>query len=107
MKLKKGDQVIVIAGKDKGKKGKIEKIFPKLNKVLIPGVNLYKKHFKPQGENKPGGIIDVAKPLSVANVALLCPKCSQRTRVGYRVSKNPPGGRASKERICKKCQAII
>jgi large subunit ribosomal protein L24 len=101
MKLKKGDQVIVTIGKDKGRKGKIEKVFPRLNKVLIPGINVYKKHVKPQGEGKPGGIVDVVKPLSVSNVALLCSKCGQQTRVGYKVDKN------DKYRICRKCQAII
>lgn len=101
MKLKKGDQVVVIAGKDKNTKGKIEKVFPRQGKILILGINVYKKHVKPQGEGKPGGIVDIAKPLPVANVALVCPKCRQRTRVGFKVSKN------EKNRICKKCQAVI
>lgn len=101
MKLKKGDQVVVIAGKDRGAKRKIEKIFPRLGKVLIPGVNVYKKHVKPQSEGKPGGIVDITKPLPVANVALICPKCGQRTRVGFKVSKE------GKRRICRKCQAVI
>lgn len=102
MKLKKGDRIIVTIGKDKGRKGKIEKVLPKLGKVLIPGINVYKKHLKPRGEGQPGGIIDVVKPLPVSNVALLCPKCGKRTRVGYRSDK---GG--EKYRICRKCQAII
>ena len=101
MKLKKGDRVIVTSGKDKGKKGKIEKVFFEANKVLIPGVNLYKKHIRPQGENKPGGVVDVVKPLAVANVALICPKCNQPTRIGYQSTG------AEKHRICKKCKAVI
>jgi large subunit ribosomal protein L24 len=101
MKLKKGDQVVVIAGKDRGAKGKVEKIFPRQDMVLIPRINVYKKHVKSQGEGKPGGIVDITKPLPTANVALFCPKCRQRTRVGFKVSKN------EKNRICKKCQAVI
>lgn len=100
-KLKKGDEVIVTKGKDRGKKGKIEKIFPKLQKVLVSGVNLYKRHLKPRGQGKPGGIIDIAKPLPWANVALVCPKCSQRTRAGYKQMEN------QNRRICRKCKEEI
>lgn len=101
MKLKKGDQVIILYGKDKGRKGKIEKIFPKIGKILVPGVNIYKKHLKPQGEGKPGGIIDKVFPLPLANVALLCPKCNKKTRIGYQIDKE------KKYRICKKCGSIL
>lgn len=109
MRLKKGDQIIVIAGKDKGRKGKIEKILPKQFKVLVPGINIFKKHMKPRGEKQPGGIIDVVKPLLVSNVALLCPKCGKQTRIGYRVEKGGslPAGKTGKQRICRKCQAVI
>jgi len=102
VKLKKGDNIIVIAGKDKGRKGKIEKIFPKEGLVLLPGINVFKRHTKSRGEKQPGGIIDIIKPLPISNVALLCPKCGKPTRVGYRVSKD-----GTKSRICRKCQAII
>ena len=101
MKLRKGDQIMVVRGKDKGKKAKIEKVLPKSNKVLVPGVNVYKKHVKPQGEKKPGGVVDVVKPFSLTNVQLICSKCNKVTRIGYQLNKN------GKERICKKCQAVI
>ncbi len=101
MKIKKGDQVIVTIGKDKGTKGKVEKVFPRSNRVLVMGVNIYKKHTKPAGEGKPGGIVDVVKPLNLAKVALICPKCGQKTRGGYQIAKE------GKERICRKCKAII
>lgn len=110
MKLRKGDTVKIIAGKDRGKQGKIEKIFPKPGKVLIPGINIYKKHAKPRGEGKPGGIIDLVKPLPVANIALLCPKCGKPTRVGFQVDKSgdlPRRGKAGKHRICRKCKGVI
>lgn len=101
MKLKKGDQVIVRTGKDKGKKGKIERLFPKTGKVLISGINIFKKHLKRKSEKKPGGIVEMAKPLSMAKVALLCPKCKQPTRVSYQADTK------KKLRICKKCQEKI
>lgn len=100
MKLKKGDQIIVTAGKDRGKKGKIEKIFPNENKVLVTGVNIYKKHLKKTDKN-PGGIIEVTRPLPVSNVSLICPKCKESGRVGYKIEAG------EKFRICRKCQQAI
>jgi len=101
MKLKKGDQVIITKGKDKGRKGKIEKIFSKTGRVLIPGINIYKRHLKAQGQNKKGGIIDKVMPISLTNVALLCPKCGKKTRVGFQLTKG------EKQRLCKKCGALL
>ncbi|MEK7543483.1 MAG: 50S ribosomal protein L24 [Patescibacteria group bacterium] len=101
MKLKKGDTIIVTTGKDKGKKGKVEQTFPALGSVVVTGVNVYKRHMKKRDEKKAGGIIDVTKPIAVSKVALMCPKCSQPTRVGYLVVKG------EKERICRKCQQKI
>ena len=101
MKLKKGDKVIVIKGKDKGRKGKIDKVLLKIGKVLIPGINISKRHFKSQGQGKPGGIIDKVMPISLTNVALLCPKCNKKTRIGFQLSKG------EKQRICKKCHALL
>lgn len=96
MKFKKGDEVIVTAGKDKGKKGNIEKIFPTQNRVVIPGINIYKKHIKAKGQNAPGGIVDIVKPLPISNIALICQNCGKPTRVGYTVN-------GEKKRICRKC----
>jgi len=101
MKFKIGDQIIVVRGKDKGRKGKIQKVLAKKNKVLVPGINIYKKHLKPQGEGKPGGIVDKIFPLPVENVAFWCAKCNQKTRIGWQTSKG------EKHRICKKCGSII
>lgn len=105
MKIRKNDTVKVTRGKDKGKTGKVEKVFPKKNKVTVAGVNVYKKHLKPKGKDKPGGIIDIIKPLAVANVVLVCPKCKKQTRVGYQFDKTslPAGRQTKKYRICKKC----
>lgn len=101
MKLHKGDTVIVTIGKDKGKKGKIDRVFPKENTVLVNGMNMYKRHMKKRDEKNPGGIIEIPRPLSVAKVALLCPSCGKPTRVGYLVTKN------EKVRICRKCEKKI
>lgn len=101
MKLRKGDQIIVTLGKDKGKKGKIEAVFPKKNSVSIAGVNIFKKHTKSQGEGKKGGIIEINKPLAVSKVALVCPKCNLPTRVGFEVDKK------AKMRICRKCKGAL
>lgn len=101
MKLKKGDTVLVTTGKDKGKKGKVEKTFPALGSVVVPGVNVYKRHKKKQGEKQAGGIIEITKPIAVSKVVLVCPKCNLPTRVGYLVA----GG--EKTRICRKCEAKL
>lgn len=101
MKLKKGDQVIVTLGKDKGKKGKIMKAFPRLGTVVIEGVNVYKRHRKKRDEQHPAGITEIIKPIDVSKVALICPKCGKQARVGYRIVKD------TKERICKKCEQVI
>lgn len=101
MKLKVGDTIKVTLGKDQGQTGKIEKVFPKTNSIMVTGINQYKKHLKPQGDKQPGGIIDITKPLNISKVALLCPQCKKITRVGYQ------GDHKKKVRICKKCLKII
>lgn len=101
MKLRKGDQVIVTVGKDKGKKGKVEKAFPKLGRIMVAGVNIFKRHRKKRDEQHPAGITDMMKPIDVSKVALICPKCGKPTRVGYRIVKD------IKERICRKCEQVI
>ena len=96
VKLKKGDTVKITAGKDKGRVGKIEKVFPETGKALIPGVNLYKKHVKGFGDVK-GGIYDIPRPLSFGKIALICPKCKKITRVGFKFAGH------EKVRFCRKC----
>lgn len=101
MKLKKGDEVKVVAGKDKGKTGKVEKVLPDTQKVLVGGVNQYKRHMKGKGQGQKSEIITLTKPLPVANVMLICPKCHIVARVGYSIIGE------KKERICKKCQQTL
>ncbi len=101
MKIKKNDTVLIISGKDKGKKAKVLESFPKINKIIVEGVNIVKKHRRPRNEKEKGQVIELAKPISVSNVKLVCPKCSQSTRVGYRLTEK------EKFRICKKCEQEI
>jgi len=101
MKIKKGDNVKVVIGKDKGKSGKVDKVFSKENKVVVSGVNLYKRHMKARSQNQPSEIITLVKPLPVSNVMLICPKCHKETRVGYKIEKGV------KSRTCVKCESKI
>jgi len=104
-KIKRGDKVKIVSGKDKGREGVVEKVFPRKATVLVSGVNLYKKHARARGAGKPGGIIDITKPLPVAKVALICPRCGRQTRVGYQLSKEEK--KQTKTRFCKKCKETI
>ena len=101
MKLIKGDEVQVIRGKDKGKRGNVEKVLRKSNAVSLPGLNLYKRHVKAKSQRQKSEIITLTKPIALANVAIICPNCKKMTRVGYRIDKD------EKKRICLKCKKII
>ena len=85
MIIKKGDKVIVISGADKGKTGVVQKALPKLDKVVVEGVNVRKKHRKPTQANPEGSIVDIYAPIHVSNVALIDPKTKKATRVGFQV----------------------
>ena len=97
MKLKKGDPVIVITGKDKGREGNVAQVLPTKNQVVVHGVNTAKKHLKARKANTQGGIIDKDMPIHISNVAILCGSCSNPTRVGYRFEGT------DKIRVCRKC----
>lgn len=101
MKIKKGDTVLVISGKWKGKVGKVLRAFPKEMKVLVSGVNIVKKHQRSKKEGEPGKIVEIEKPIPVSKVKLICPHCQKATRVGYTFSGE------KKVRICKKCKQKI
>lgn len=101
MKIKRDDTILVITGKDKGKKGKVLKVFPRQNKILVEKVNIVKKHRRPKKEGEKGQVVEIPKPINASNVKLVCPKCGQATRVGFRISKN------GKNRICKKCEQEV
>jgi large subunit ribosomal protein L24 len=100
MRLKKGDRVKVLTGKDRGDEGEIMRVFPRDNKVIVEGVNVAKKHQRALRATMQAGIIDRDMPLPAANVALICSSCGP-TRVGYRMDGN------KKIRICKKCKGEV
>jgi len=98
MQLKKGDQILIIKGKDKKRKGKIIKVLPKEDKIIIEGLNLKKKHLRPKKEGEKGEIVAIPAPLNISNVKLICPKCKKPARVGHILR------RGKKYRSCKKCK---
>lgn len=101
MKLKKGDFVKIVLGKDKGKEGKIEKVLSKIGKVLVTGVNQYKRHLKARSQKESSEIVTITKPLPLQNVAFICPHCKLQTRIGFRIKNY------DKIRVCRKCDKKI
>ncbi|MDP8954256.1 MAG: 50S ribosomal protein L24 [Actinomycetota bacterium] len=102
MKIKKGDRVIVLSGKDRGKEGVVMRALPKENKVIVEGVNVAKKHQRPTRMTMQGGIIDKDMPLHVSNVAVISPGDGRPTRVGYRFDAD-----GTKIRVCRRTGAEI
>lgn len=101
MKIHKGDQVLIISGKYRGKKGKVLKAFPKERKIIVEGINLRKKHRKAQKTGEKGQTVEIPGPLDVSGVKIICPKCKKATRIGYKIVKE------KKYRLCKKCSKTI
>lgn len=101
MKIKKGDQIMVIAGKDNGKKGNVLKAMPSKGKIVVSGINMAKHHLKPSKKTPHGGIIDMPAAFDVSSAMLVCPHCGKPTRVAYKVSAT------TKERVCRKCQGNL
>jgi len=102
LKLKKGDLVEVIAGNDRGKRGKILKVFPRERKAIVEGVRFIKRHTRPTQRNPQGGIQTREAPIHISNLMLICPNCGNKTRVGYHFLED-----GTKVRVCKVCHEII
>ena len=98
MKIKKGDIVQILLGKDRGRSGKVERVFPKTGKILVEGVNKFKRHISKKVTGGEGSIVEISKPLNISNAALICPNCKKITRVGFTLTGK------EKLRICKKCK---
>lgn len=108
MKVKKGDTVLIIAGKDRGRTAKVLRSLPKEQKLLIEGINVKSKHVRPKKQGEKGQVIKVPLPMDVSNAKFLCPKCGKASRLGYKMENPSTGsGRARKFRICKKCKAQV
>ena len=101
MKVKKGDKVQVLSGNDKGKTGEVIEVMPKVNKIVVKGVNIRKKHIKPRKQGEEGGIIPTECAIPVSKVNVVCPKCGKATRIGFEMDKE------NKIRVCKKCNTKI
>jgi large subunit ribosomal protein L24 len=101
MKIRKGDQIQIISGKDRGKRGKVVRTIPAAEKIVIEGLNLVKRHKRPKKGGEKGQRIEVPAPVEISNVLIVCPNCGKPARVGYKISKE------TKTRICKKCQGEI
>ena len=102
MKIRKNDTVLVIAGKDKGKKGKVRFAYPKNERVLVEGINFIKRHARATGQVRQAGIIEREEPLNVSDVMLVCGKCNRPTRVGFHSLAD-----GKKVRICRSCNEVI
>ena len=101
MKIKKGDNVQVLSGNDKGKTGEVLEVIPKTQKIVVKGVNIRKKHVKPRKQGEEGGIIAIECAIHSSKVNVVCPKCGKATRIGYEIEKD------EKVRVCKKCGTKI
>jgi len=101
MKIKSGDTVLIIAGKDKNKSGKVTEVFPKNNKIIIEGLNIIKKHVRPKKQGEKGQRVEVPRAIDVSNVQIVCSKCKKATRIGHKIMGQ------DKIRICKKCSQEI
>ncbi len=101
MKIRKNDNVMVISGNDRGKTGKVLKVFPKANRVIIEGINLRKRHSKASQNNPQGGIIEKESPINVSNVMLLDPKTSEPTRLGSQIILDDKTGKKKRARISR------
>jgi large subunit ribosomal protein L24 len=102
LRIRKGDEVVVIAGRDRGKRGKVQEVDGASGKVIVAGVNVGKRHTKPNpSKNQKGGIVDQPMGLAFGKVMVICPHCGEATRVGHRMDDD------TKERICKRCDEPI
>lgn len=101
MKINKGDTVLIIKGKDRGNRGKVLRAFPKKERILVEGINLKKRHVRPQRGREKGEIVSVPGPIHVSNAKLICPKCRKPTKIAYEIKNK------KKDRVCKKCGKVI
>lgn len=101
-KIRQNDTVLVLAGRERGKRGKVAQVFPKQSRVLLEGVNIVKRHARPRGATQPGGIVEKEAPLHLSNVMLVCNKCDHPVRVGFTFLED-----GAKVRACRHCGEVI
>ena len=101
--IRKNDNVLVVTGKDRGKRGRVLRVVPDTNRVIVEGVNIIKRHTKPNpGRNIKGGIVEREGSLHASNVQLVCPECNAQTRIGHKIL-----GDGRKVRVCRKCEGVV
>lgn len=102
MKIKKGDTVKIISGKNQGKTGKVLRVDSKIGKITVEGINVYKKHVRPKRQGEKGEVVSVTRPLPLSNAMVVCPSCGKPIRVGFKAE-----GDIKKMRYCRKCHATF
>jgi large subunit ribosomal protein L24 len=107
MYIRKDDQVLVIAGNNNGKKGRVLKIYPEKERLIVEGVNMIKRHMRPTQRNPQGGIIEKEGTIHASNVMLVCPKCGAPTRVSSQIRSTEGKASRHRARVCKKCGEMI
>ena len=107
MNIKKGDKVKILAGKDKGKTGKVLQVFPARNRISVEGLNLLIKHMRPRRQGEKGQRIEFPAPLDASNMMLVCPKCSKPSRTEKKIVVSEKTKKKKKYRVCKKCKKEI
>ena len=107
MRIKKNDTVIVVSGDYKGKTGKVLKVFPSENRVIVEGVNFIKRHMRPTQRNPKGGILEKEAPIKVSKLMFQCPKCGAPARLAHKLIQAEGSEASNKTRICKKCGEIV
>jgi len=105
IRIKKGDNVIVLKGKDKKKTGKVLKVIASDNKIIVDGLNTFKKHERPKKQGEKGQIVNVSRPINLSNVKVICSTCKKATKIVYKFETK--GGKVIKNRVCHKCGAKI
>jgi large subunit ribosomal protein L24 len=107
MKFKTGDKVKVIAGKDRGKKGKILQVFNENNRASVEGINLAIKHLRPRKKGEKGQKLEFPAAMNISNLMILCPKCNKAARIKYKILDNAADKKAKKARICSHCKELL
>ena len=107
MKVHKDDQVIVISGNDSGKKGRVLKVFPEKNRIIVEGINFIKRHTRPSQKQPQGGIVTKEAPIHSSNVNVICPKCNQQTKIGIKKITDETKKKSFRVRYCKKCDEML
>lgn len=106
LRIKTGDEVAVVSGKDKGRRGKVTSITPRSNKLIVEGINISKKHIRPTKKGQQSGIVERETLFPISKVMLVCPRCGKKSRIGIRLLEQGTD-KGEKLRFCKKCREVI